>query len=98
MGRISERDHGARTFRQMTRLAAGIHPFINDPSVVTYAYTKLLSCAQIEGLVASGDATAKGDVSENIVQRAQAGLLETDRAPQEVKEFFVEWWGQHRPR
>jgi hypothetical protein len=46
-------------------------------------------------MVASGEVTEKEDASERIVQRAQAGMRETDRAPQEVKEFFLEWWGRH---
>jgi len=79
----------------MTRLAAGCHPFINLPSVITYNYSKLLPCTQIKNMIASGDATAKEDASETIVRRAQAGLLETTRAPQEVKEFFLEWWAQN---
>jgi hypothetical protein len=79
----------------MTRLAPGVHPSVTDPSVITYAYSKVMSCKQINSLVASGDAFTKVDASAKIVQRAQAGLRETDRAPQEVKEFFLNWWEQH---
>lgn len=76
----------------MTPLDPGEHPFIDRPSVVTYAYSKLLRCAHIERLVASGHASKKADASERIVLRAQQGMLETDRAPQEVREFFIAWW------
>jgi hypothetical protein len=79
----------------MTRLAVGDHPFVKVPSVITYAYTKLMSCSHIESLVASGDAYAKEDASARIVQRAQAGLRETDRAPQDVQNHFLEWWAQN---
>jgi hypothetical protein len=75
----------------MTRLAVGDHRFITAPSVITYAYSKLLSCSDIEVLVACGEAIVKEDASDRVVQRARAGLRETDRAPQEVKEFFLEW-------
>jgi len=79
----------------MTRLAVGDHPFITDPSVITYAYSKLLSCADIEALVACGEAFARQEASESIVRRARAGLRETDRGPQEVKEFFLEWMSRN---
>jgi hypothetical protein len=75
----------------MTRIAVKEHPFVTLPSVITYAYSKLMSCAQIEALVACEGATAKEDASEDIVRRAQEGMRETDRAPREVKDFFLEW-------
>jgi hypothetical protein len=78
----------------MTRLTPGDHPFITAPSVITYAYTKLLVCSHIEAMIASGDITVKPDASERVVRRAQEGLRETDRAPQEVKEFFLAWLDQ----
>jgi hypothetical protein len=81
----------------MTRLAPGIHPFVTSPSVITYAYTKLMSCAQIQGLIASGEALRKEDASPEIVRRAQSGLRETDRAPQHIQRFFLEWWESHEP-
>ena len=73
----------------MTVLQPGEHPFINRPSVITYAYSKLLRCDYLESLIAAGDASRKSDAPEKLVRRAQAGMLETDRAPQEVKEFFL---------
>jgi len=78
----------------MTRLAVGDHPFVTAPSVITYAYTKVMSCTHIESLVLSGEAQTKGYASKRVVQRAQAGLRETDRAPREVQEYFLEWWAQ----
>jgi len=78
----------------MTRLVVGDHPFVTGPSVITYAYTKMMSCAHIESLVASGDAHPREDASARIVQRAQAGLRETDRAPRDVQEYFLEWCAQ----
>ena len=78
----------------MVRLAAGDHPFIEHPSVITYAYSKVMTCAQIRSLVASGDARAKEQASDRLVERAQLGMLETDRAPEEVQECFRWWWNQ----
>jgi hypothetical protein len=75
-----------------TRLEAGIHPFIDDPSVVAYHYSKMLSCAQLKNLIEIEDAVPKTDASADIVQRAQAGMQETRRAPREVQECFLAWW------
>jgi mRNA-degrading endonuclease toxin of MazEF toxin-antitoxin module len=80
----------------MVRLAAGDHPFIEHPSVITYAYSKVMTCAQIRGLEASGDARAKEQASDRLVERAQFGMLETDRAPEEVQECFRWWWNQRK--
>jgi hypothetical protein len=41
-------------------------------------------------MVASGEATPKERASEQLLRRPQDGMLETDRAPREVKELFKE--------
>ena len=74
-----------------TRLEAGIHRFLVDPSVVAYNYSKMLSRDQLNNLIESGDAIPKADASETIVRRAQAGMQETRRAPREVQECFLAW-------
>lgn len=79
-----------------TCIAAGEHPFVSAPSVISYAYSKLMSQTQLGSLVASGDASLKRDASETIVRRAQEGMRETDRAPRAVQEFFLEWWEHGR--
>lgn len=79
----------------MVRLGAGDHPFIEHPSVITYAYSKVMTCAQIRSLMESGDARAKEPASDRLVERAQLGMLETDRAPEEVQECF-RWWNRRR--
>ena len=79
------------------RLEAGIHPFIDNPSVVAYLYSKMMSCAQLKKLIEMGEATPKADASGDIVRRAQAGMQETRRAPREVQECFLAWW-EKQPR
>jgi hypothetical protein len=79
-----------------TRLKAGIHPFINNPSVIAYHYSKMMLCAQLKKLIETGDAIPKADASGDLVQRAQAGMLETRRAPREVQECFLAWWDRQR--
>lgn len=78
----------------MVRLVPGDHPFIEHASVITYAYSKLMTSAQIRSLVACGDARPKEPASNRLLERAQLGMLETDRAPEEVQECFRWWWSQ----
>lgn len=79
----------------MTRLAPRIHPFINDPSVVAYNYSKMITCAQLQKMIDAGDAIPREDAAENIVRRAQDGMQETRRAPREVQECFLDWLAQN---
>ncbi len=72
----------------MVCLDVGDHAFVKHPSVITYAYSKVLTVAQLEAMVARGDATAKDKASPQLVARAQSGMKETDRAPREVQQFF----------
>lgn len=73
----------------MVCLNAGDHPFLTHPSVITYAYSKVLSVSKITEMIANGDATPKEPADAKIVARAQSGMRETDRAPREVKALFV---------
>lgn len=43
----------------MIRLAAGDHPFIEHPSVITYAYSKVMTCELLRSLMASGVASQR---------------------------------------
>lgn len=74
-----------------TRLKGGIHPFIDNPSVVAYNYSKKLTREQLQRMIDAGDAIAKADACDEIVRRAQAGMQETRRAPIEVQECFLGW-------
>lgn len=74
----------------MVCLDVGDHPFIKHPSVITYAYSKILTVTKLAEMVANGEATPKERASEQLLRRAQNGMLETDRAPREVKELFKE--------
>jgi hypothetical protein len=72
----------------MVCLNVGVHEFISSPSVITYAYSKVLTVRKLEEMVANGEATPKEPATEKLVARAQEGMLETDRAPREVQELF----------
>lgn len=73
----------------MVCLNAGDHQFITHPSVITYAYSKVLTTSKLTQMVASGEATPKEQATEQLVNRAQKGMLETDRAPREVQQLFM---------
>lgn len=73
----------------MVCLNIGDHPFITHPSVITYAYSKLLTTSKLIQMIDDGEATPKEQASEQLVSRAQQGMLETDRAPREVQQFFI---------
>ena len=74
----------------MVCLDVGDHPFIQHPSVITYAYSKIIDVDTLEEMIASGNAKRKEPASQKLVSRAQNGMLETDRAPREVKDLFKE--------
>lgn len=96
---ITEPDHDGRlvlvsvTTRRaksdtMVCLDPGEHEFITHPSVITYAYSKILTVAKLQELCNNGGAISKGKATEQLVKRAQNGMLETDRAPYETKRLF----------
>lgn len=72
----------------MVCLNVGDHPFISQPSVITYAYSKILKVSKLAAMIANGDATPRERASELLVARAQQGMLETDRAPREIQQLF----------
>lgn len=72
----------------MVCLDAGDHPFITHPSVITYAYSEIITVTKLTEMIANGDATPKKRASDALVARAQRGMLETDRAPREVQQLF----------
>jgi hypothetical protein len=72
----------------MVCLNIGDHEFITQPSVITYAYSKILTVTKLTQMIADGEATPKEKATEQFVARAQRGMLETDRAPREVQRLF----------
>jgi len=79
-----------------TRLRPKIHPFIVDPSVIAYNFSKMMSCTQLKKLIELGDAIPKPDACDEIVSRAQDGMQETRRAPREVQECFLDWLSKQK--
>lgn len=72
----------------MVCLNIGDHEFIIQPSVITYAYSKVLTVSKLADMVVKGDATPKEKATAQLVTRAQNGMLETDRAPYDAQRLF----------
>jgi hypothetical protein len=78
---------------RLVRLQKGDHPFLDHPSVIAYAYSRVTTVEEIEIAVKSGTAIPRPDASAKLVQRAQDGLLESDRTPNWVKLRYREIMG-----
>lgn len=77
-----------KTSDAMVPLEIGDHPYITRPSVVAFAYASIRNIADINALIANRDAKAKEPMEERFLRRTRAGLLESDRTPYEVQEFY----------
>src|SRR5258708_17208766 len=69
----------------LVRLKKGDHPFIEHDSVITYAYSTVTTVQEIDTAVKNGTAMPRPNASAKLLQRAQDGLLESDRTPNWVK-------------
>ena len=78
----------------MVCLSPGDHEFIVQPSVITYAYSKVLTVARLREMGVRGEATPKQRATDVLLKRAQNGMLETDRASYEAKRLFLDYVGK----
>jgi len=74
----------------LVRLQKGDHPFLEYPSVISYAYSRVTTVEEIETAVKSGTAIPRADASGKLLKRAQDGLIESDRTPNWVKLRYKE--------
>jgi hypothetical protein len=77
----------------LVRLKKDDHPFIKHPSVISYTYSRVTSIQEIEAAVKNGTAMPRPDASAKLIQRAQEGLIESDRTPNWVKQRYREIMG-----
>jgi mRNA-degrading endonuclease toxin of MazEF toxin-antitoxin module len=66
----------------------GDHPFIEHSSIVAYRHARIRKCASIQRAIECGKARSKEHVSESLLARMQAGLLDSDFVANEVRAFF----------
>jgi hypothetical protein len=72
----------------MVPLERGDHPFIERPSVIAFAYAKIVIVADIERLIQGGDAFKREPIAEKFVIRARDGCLESEDTPGDVVQFL----------
>ncbi len=61
--------------------------------MISYAYSRVTTVEEIETAVKGGTAMPRADASAKLVQRAQDGLIESDRTPNWVKQRYREIMG-----
>lgn len=69
-------------------LHAGDHPFIVHDSVIAYSYSAIRLVDDIEAAFSTGAAKKREPVASEILQRVQAGLLDSDRTPNGVLRYY----------
>jgi len=74
-------------------LLAGSHPFIKHPSVISYGYSKIRCVADIDTALKNGSAKVREPVSEEVLKRAKAGLVDSDFTPNGVRRFYLDVTG-----
>lgn len=74
-------------------LRPGDHPFIAQESVIAYSYSRIRTVDDIETALLNGTAKKREAVSEELLKRVQAGLLDSDFTPNGVRYFFREVMG-----
>ena len=71
-------------------LQAGDHPFLRHESVIPYAFARIRNISDIAAAISNDMAKKRETASKVLLNRAQAGLLESDFTPNGVKSFFKE--------
>jgi hypothetical protein len=80
----TQRSHSDTT----TILNVGDHPFIQRPSVVFYADARLVKAADITTALFRQAIRQQNGFAQSILNRIQAGLLQSPFTPFKIKEAF----------
>lgn len=78
---------------RLTVLNKGDHPFIKWESVIGYGFSKIRSVAEIEAAICSGVAKQREPVDGEVLNKAQAGIVDSDFTPNGVRHFYREVMG-----
>jgi len=76
----TKRDYSDST----TVLDKGDHPYINRPSVINYAYTKLVKSDDLKKGIESGYIQPYSPFSLTILIKIQKGLLQSPHTPKKI--------------
>ncbi len=71
-------------------LPADCHPFIKHSSVISYGYSRIRVLADIETALQNGTAKLRDPMSEEILRRAKAGLIDSEFTPNGVRRYYQE--------
>jgi hypothetical protein len=71
----------------LVTLRSGDHPFVQHDSVVAYAYAAIQQAEAIERALESGRAIRREPLAPGLLARVQAGLLDSDRTPNQVRAY-----------
>ncbi len=71
----------------LVTLVRGDHPFIQHDSVVAYAYAEISQVSNIENAIQTGKAKLREPVSPALLRRIRAGLMDSDRTPNQVRDY-----------
>jgi hypothetical protein len=69
-------------------LNAGDHPFIRHESVIAYGHSQIRAVCDIEAALTAGIAKQRESVEEKLLKRIQAGLMESDFTPNQVRHYY----------
>ena len=69
-------------------LRVGDHPFIRHDSVISYAHSKIMTVEAIEIAILNGAAKIREPVTEAILRRVRAGLVDSDFTPNGVRHYY----------
>lgn len=71
-------------------LQAGDHPFIQHESVIAYSYSRIRMVQDIQTAIENGSAKRREPVSQALLERVRAGLIDSDFTPNGVRHFYKE--------
>lgn len=69
-------------------LKKGDHPFIQHDSGIAYSFARIVSAAEIESVVSNKPSLVRQPMSPEVLNRVQAGLLESDFTENGVRWFY----------
>jgi len=79
-----------RKSERLVVLNQGDHPFVQHESVIAYYFSKIRMVSDIEELLIKGIARKREPVTPDLLRRIQAGLIDSDFTPNNVRAFYRE--------
>lgn len=76
-----------------TCFEVGDHAYVRHPSVIFFRKARITTIGAIEALISNYDAKKKEPMDEKHLKRCRAGLIESEQTTNEVRQFFVDYYG-----